>query len=247
MKISHREEVKEYYQNETVADRYITKRFSEPLNYLEHQRQVQILNSIIKSSAAQQILEFAPGPARITAEIEKEGGTSIDSSKQMLNVARERMEKTGKKWTFKEGDILNLDLQEKYDLIFSFRFLLHFHQEERKKIYQQARKGLKKNGYFVFEVMNKEVVLPLRRMMGNKKYFVYDKLYQKKEFIAEMEQNGFRVIRLYPILSHFWLQALFSRPFKIAGWKKMAKKTIVFWEKFESNQPYEWVALCQKK
>jgi SAM-dependent methyltransferase len=133
-----------------------------------------------------------------------------------------------------------MKMGKKVDLIFTFRFLLHFHREKREEIYQQALRLLKPDGYLVFEAMNARVVKPLRRLLGNKRYHVYDKLYLRHELIAELDQNGFEVVKLYPVLSHFWIQTLCSRPFK-------NEKVVRFFERFPSSQPYEWIVLCRKK
>ncbi len=251
VKIAERSEVEHYYKNADVAEHYITKRFTDPLNVIEHKRQVAILNKIIKDQKCTAVLEFAPGPARVTAELDIENGTSIESSPSMIKIAKQRMKQQKKKWNFIQGDVFNRhtykEVQKKYDLVFCFRFLLHFKYNERKTIYQQAQATLKEDGYFVFEVMNKDVVLPLRRILGKKRYFVYDKLYTKKEFIREMEENGFQVVALYPVLTHFWLQTVFSRPCNILKMKRTAEKIVFFFEKFPSRQPYEWIAVCQKK
>ena len=153
-----------------------------------------------------------------------------------------------KKWSFVNDDVFKYKTKnnKKSDFIFAIRFLLHFKAGERKKIYQQAHHLLNNEGLLAFEVMNKNVVLPLRKLLGKERYFVYDKLYTKREFKEEMENNGFKVIRMFPILKHFWLQALFSRPLKILKMHKLARKIIFFLERFNSGQPYEWIALCQK-
>ena len=247
--ISTPHDVKNYYQQQEVAENYIEKRFTEPLNIIEHQRHVALLNEIIAKFHCQKILEFAPGPARVTAELAAAGGTSIDSSGSMLALAQQRMQHAGKKWNFVEGDILNLNLnlKQRYDLVFCIRFLLHFQELEREKIYQQAALALRPGGYLVFEAMNKKVVLPLRRLLGKRRYVIYDKLYQKEELREELEKNGFRVVKLSPLLNHFWSQAFFSRPLKILGLKKTAQRWINFLEQFPSENPYEWLVLCQKK
>tara|TARA_Y100000310_G_scaffold249098_1_gene255117 strand:- start:5737 stop:6480 length:744 start_codon:yes stop_codon:yes gene_type:complete len=247
MTIHKQKEVKNYYQREDVASKYIKKRFTEPLNYVEHKRQVKIINKIIKRNNVKKLLEFAPGPARLTAELDFKNGTSIDSSASMINVARQRMQEINKPWKFLEGDIFDLKLKSKYEFIFGIRFFLHFKLEERKKIYRQAYNNLEPDGLLAFEVMNRNVVLPLRKILGKKRYFVYDKLYLRKEFIREMNGNGFKVIKMYPILKHFWWQTLLSRPFKIAKMNNQASKIVSFFERFKTKNPYQWIALCQKK
>ena len=251
VRVTERSEVEKYYQNADVAEQYITKRFTDPLNVIEHRRQVELLNKIIQDKKCTAFLEFAPGPARVTAELNVENGTSIESSPSMIKIAQQRMKEKRKKWNFVLGDVFKLhndkQLHKKYDLVFCFRFLLHFKYAERKAIYRQAHTALKENGHLVFEVMNKNTVLPLRRILGKRRYFVYDKLYNKKEFIREMEENGFQVVALHPVLTHFWLQTVLSRPLKMLGMRTMAEKSIALLEKFLSTQPYEWIAVCRKQ
>ncbi len=245
--ISTPQQVQHYYQQQEVAKKYISKRFTEPLNVVEHRRQVNIINTIIKERNCRHLLEFAPGPARLTVELIAENGTSIDSSANMLAIARERMQSMNRRWNFLQGDILTIKLKPAYDLVFCIRFLLHFQPAEREKIYAQARSALCPGGYLAFEAMNKKVVLPLRKVLGMKKYIVYDKLYTEQELVREVEQNGFRVITLYPVLNHFWLQMVLSRPLKLLNANKIAAKLITSLEKWPLAQPYEWVVLCQKK
>ena len=249
MKLITPKEVGDHYRQESLVQEYISRRFSDPLNIIEHQRQVSILNKIINENQCQQVLEFAPGPARVTAELEIDGGTSIDASAEMLEIAKARMRQRGKSWTFLQQDLFKIPtrMKKKYDLIFAFRFFLHFQKEHRQILYQRAFHALPEGGYLVFEAMNRRVAGSLRKILGEKRYFVFDKLYSRKELAAELEENGFGLVRLYPVLNHFWLQALCSRPFKLLGWLKKAEKSVVFFERFLSQQPYEWVVLAQKK
>ncbi|MEK6939472.1 MAG: class I SAM-dependent methyltransferase [Nanoarchaeota archaeon] len=247
MKISTPTQLREYYQQTEIAEEYIAKRFSEPLNIVEHQRQVKLINKIIAERGIKNILEFAPGPARLTIDLEATDGTSIDFSEKMISIAKQRMGVVGKKWNFIKGDILTIKLKEKYDLLFCIRFILHFQQEEREIIYQQARSALCKGGYLVFEALNKKKVERIRNILGRKNYHIYDKLYTRQELEKEVERNGFKVLQTYPILNNFWCQAILSRPCKMLGMKSASVKIINLLEKIPSSQPYEWIVLCQKK
>ncbi len=245
--VETKEEVLRYYERDDVVKEYVRKRFFEPLNAVEHQQQVKILNYLIKKTNSRDILEFASGPARVTADIEAQGGVSIENSQNMIHLAEKKMKEKNKAWTFQQGDIFALRLNRTFDLIFSMRFFLHFKYADRSKLYLQTKKFLKKDGYLVFEVMNRNTVLPLRKLLGRQRYFVYDKLYTKAEFTKEMCEHGFKVLKFYPVLSHFWWQTFLSRPFKLLHLFDLAQKLILLVEHKSSTNPYEWVVLCQKK
>ena len=252
MTIKSPEEVKKYYQEQKTAKDYINRRFTEPLNVIEHEQQIFFLNHTIKKTNSKNIVEFAPGPARVTVDLDITNitrGLSLDASKSMLSIAKERMQNANKRWQFKQADLLStrLNLKTKADLIFCFRFLLHFHPKERTIIYQQAKSNLKENGFLIFEAMNKTTVKPLRFLLGKKRYFVYDKLYTKEELKKELSQNGFKVLKLHPIIKRVYLQSLLSRPFKLLRQNKTAEKIIRQVEKIPSTQPYEWIVVAQKK
>jgi len=254
MTITKPEDVASYYQQISIAENYITKRFTEPLNKIEHQQQIKIINQIIQQYQPKTILEFAPGPARLTTDLitsTTTTGTSIDASDEMLTIAKNRMHQhhPTKSWTFLKADILNSSLPhpQPANLLFTIRFLLHFHTDDRKKIYAQAHKHLTKDGILVFECMNKTIVKPLRLLLGSSRYIVYDKLYTKKEIIQELEENNFKIIKMYPILNHFYTQSILSRPFKLLNQHHHAETIISLFEKIPSTQPYEWIILAQKK
>ena len=57
------------YQDAGVARRYVEERFRTPLGALLHDRQSQVLRSVIAAHAAPDVLEIAPGPARLTTSV----------------------------------------------------------------------------------------------------------------------------------------------------------------------------------
>ena len=245
--ISKRQFIKEYYTKKEIADRYVSSRFKDPLNVVEHLSQVRFVNKVISKYTCNNVLEVAPGPARITEHIFLNRGTAIDSSDEMITRAKTRMRTAGKNWEFIKGDAFNMNFSKKFDLIYTFRFLLHFKLRDRAKLYSKCSEALKPNGYLVFEVMNRDCVFPLRLLLGKKRYFIYDKLYSKSEIINELDNQGFTVLEISPVLRSFWIQALISRPFIICGLKNVALGVVRVLEKYIGQSPYEWVLLCQKK
>jgi len=246
MQIDNKDELIEYYTRENIVNKYIGKRFVEPIFIVEHKKQVSFVNYAINKYNLKNPLELAPGPARLTIEIKSEKGVGLDSSERMLRVAEKRMAQLKKKWKFVKGDAFNLKFNSQFDLVFSFRFITHFKEKERLKLYSQIRKALKKDGYLVFEAYNEKKVRIVRSFVGKKKYPVYDKLYSEPELIGELTKNGFKVIKVSPVISHFWTQMFISKFLSFFKLNKLSKDIISKIERIKSKNPYEWVILCQK-
>ena len=63
-------DIRRYYGDERVSDRYIDRRFSHPLGRLLHQAHVRFVNAVLGGRHVRSVLELAPGPARVTAEVD---------------------------------------------------------------------------------------------------------------------------------------------------------------------------------
>lgn len=247
MKISGRSRLKKYYQKKEVASEYIEKRFSVPIYSSEHDKQVLIINSLIKKAMPEKILEIAPGPARLTKEI-KSTGIAIDNSESMLRIARKRMENSSFRWKFVKGDAFNLKFPKKsFDMVFTFRFIRHFDREDRKKIYRQVRNVLADGGYFVFEAPNRRKNRVVRRIVGEDKYNVYDFFTEEKEIVSELESNGFEVLQMIGTSKHFFTQVLISKISDFLKIGNVGKKLIKTFDKLHGENPLEWVIICRKK
>lgn len=242
------DEITGYYKDKTVAAEYTQKRFSEPIFRVEHKRQVEILNSIIKRYHCKKILEIAPGPARLTRDIDAADGTAMDSSEEMLKLAKKAMGKRLKNWNFVKGDAFNLKFKEhSFDMVFTFRFLFHFKAPKRKEFYGQVRRVLLDKGIFAFEALNLKKVKPVRKFVGEKKYNIFSEMFDRDKLCAELRENGFQVIKMFPHISHFWTEMLVSRVFSMIKLGRLAEMLITLMEKINSRNPYEWVVLCQKR
>lgn len=238
-------EIEEYYKDKDIVKKYISKRFTSPIYQLIHQKQVNAINKVIREINPKKLLEIAPGPARLTAELEYENGISLDSSEEMLNIAKERMK--GKPWRFIKGDAFNLNFENESDLILAFRFIFHFKKEKRDEIYASINKALKKNGFLMFDAINLKKAKKIRKIVGKDGYEVYDKLYTKKELIEELERNNFKNIRLLKSIKRFWTQMLISKISEKIKIQKIGMKIIKKLEKIKGGDPYEWIVICQKK
>ncbi len=248
-KVEGKKNIRDYYKDKKLVDEYIETRFKIPIGLVEHKQQVNFVKKVIKDYNLKNVLEIAPGPARVTVEIRDiEQGYAIDSSRSMLELAKKRLKLHGNdKWRLKEGDVFNLRFKKKFDLVMSFRFLFHLHKKEREKIYSEVRKSLRDDGLFIFEAINKYKAKTIRKIVGEDKYEIYDKLYKKKDLIKELEENGFKVLRLKESINHFYINIFISKLSVLLRVERVGERLIEFFEGFKSKNPLGWVVLCQKK
>ena len=207
-KITTRKDLKEYYFNKDLVDSYIEDRFKHPLGRILHESQVDVVNTAIQEYTVKDLLELAPGPGRVSFEINGfQKGVMIDASENMLDLAQKRLRNTNnyEKWSFEHSDIFDYTTDQVFDLVFTFRFIRHLDDEKRVQIYSKIREFLKDKGLLIFDAINYHVSYPLRQK-APKAYPVYDKLYTRKELIQELHDNGFHVINMRSVQCHFRLQ-----------------------------------------
>jgi SAM-dependent methyltransferase len=243
------ESIRSHYRDGLIVGSYLTERFSKPLGRVQHQVQVDIINSVIHSCHIDNILEIACGPARLTAEIEGfQKGIAIDTSDQMLEIARQRTRNKGK-WEFIKGDAFKLDFAERFQLIYTFRFVRHFRSADRMKLYNAIHKLLDDHGILVFDAVHYEKLAYVRKIenRGQGKE-VYDKVYQSgKELENEMGAAGFEIVELKGLIHHFYIQAVISRISNKLRFDNIGIRMIRSLERYPLGRPLEWIVTCVKK
>ena len=245
--------VSKLYKNQTVADSYIDKRFVFSWQRILHNKQVSTINNAIMEFTPDNILEVAPGPARLTTEITGvKKGTLLEYSEEMLTVAQKRLKEKNLQgvWDVKHGNAFELDkLNEHFDFIYTFRFIRHFHLEDRGRLYNGLSERLSSNGLLMFDVVNK----PTRDKLDKKvkqpskdSLPVYDVTYTEFEFRNEMGKFGFEVISLTPVLPLFAIQNLISCKLDDVV-PKLSNTIVHLLEAIPNSNPLEWIALVKKK
>jgi len=247
----HKERIRSLYSENKVSENYIKERFTSPIGRALHEAQVNFVRSIIIKYGLKSSLEIAAGPARLTVDIAKgnEGikGTIIDGNHNMLLLGQKRLRERGVDglWHIVEGDTFSLPFNKNFQLIYTFRFIRHFHSEDRIKIYQQIYQHLIKGGLLVFDAVNYDVSYPLRVKDGLDNYPVYDKLYRFKELGEELKANGFEIIDYRSIQKNYLSQGF------IQIWIAPRSYSLAYWlikmiEKLNIGEPLEWIILCRK-
>ena len=149
------------YQDAEVAGTYVEQRFARSWTRLLHDKQVAQVNQAIETYQPELVMEVAPGPARLTTEIRGvTNGVLVEYSHEMLAEAKQRLEQAGvgSIWDVRHGNAFELKVQNiQCDFLYTFRFIRHFHEEDRTRIYQNIRTCLKPGGLLMFDVVNRTV------------------------------------------------------------------------------------------
>ncbi|HLD11188.1 MAG TPA: class I SAM-dependent methyltransferase [Candidatus Nanoarchaeia archaeon] len=212
-----RSEFKRYYQDERVVKYYKSEEYFENLVL---RLQAEFLNNLILKRNSDLVLDLACGLGRVEQDLFGfRQGVALDSSQEMLSVARQLL---GKKWIVVEGDVFNLNFQEEFfDLAYSFDFIDRFDISDRFLIYKQIFKVLKKNGLFVFDILDKEI----------------------KDIIEnEINRNGFNILKIqsyikYNSFKYFFKLLPETRAMRVAY--KLEKQNGI-------GKPFGWLFLCER-
>jgi ubiquinone/menaquinone biosynthesis C-methylase UbiE len=75
--------------------------------------------------------------------------------------------------------------QNTFDAVFTIRFIRHYRNLERIKIYSEISRILKNNGILIFDVLNKDMDTDAHRRP------MYDEAYSLDGIVSELRDNGF--------------------------------------------------------
>lgn len=218
-----------------------------------HQKQVAAVQGVLQTRRPADIVELAPGPARIACELDAvPHGIMVDRSAEMLALARERLTRAGlqTRWDIRQGNAFALhDLYAQCDFLYSFRFIRHFQHADRVRLYQEIASCLRPQGVFMLDVVNQTVrqrADAKQPAVPEGELAVYDATYTSASFHQEMLAHGFDVVHMTPVVAHFTLQSWMSYRLD-RRWHALARWTVQTLEHVPSTQPLEWVVLCRKR
>ena len=244
--------VKSLYEDVKVAEEYINQRFGHAWGKLLHCKQAMAVDRLIDEIGVENVFEIAPGPARLATELKGvRHGLMLDNSAAMLAVAQRRLQSAGLAgiWELHKGNAFQLEnLGEKFTFIFTFRFIRHFRKEERVRLYASISECLNPRGLLMFDVVNKTVRREIESRNSNRpdgELNVFDETYSAESFKEEMNKNGFHVLRLQPVVNHFFVQSWVANRL---GYRfpRLAYALVCVLEIIPSKAPLEWIALCEK-
>jgi hypothetical protein len=241
------------YQDAEVVSRYIDERLRHAWWRHLHQVQVGVLNRLIAEHPEGRVLEVAPGPARLAPDLRGvHGGVMVEASPQMIQVARDRLERAGLSdaWDVREGNAFDLeDLGGGFDLVYSFRFIRHLERGERDRIYRQLSGCMASGGRLAFDAVNRptRTRLDARSAPGEGALDVFDVTYDAPQELAEeLRPFGLGLESATPVLNRFDLQSALSYKLddRLPG---AALGLIRLIERLPSRNPLEWVVVFRKR
>lgn len=194
--------MKEYYQQQEVADKYTEVRFtSKALKYFDmlERCNIGIILDCFSGGSVPQILDVACGDGRITSECIKHGKcTSIDASPAMLGIVGSRFEGDENKPETRICDVITDNIEGSYDAVTCFRYVRHFEYRTRRLIYKKFADCLRGGGLLIMDIPNIDFELRLKEVTGWENYNIYDVFWTKEGFIRELESSGFSVKYMIP-------------------------------------------------
>ena len=236
--------IAEFYDDPQVVDTYLQNRKAQPLGSVLHARQVGYLNQVLDELSPRRVLELAPGPARLSADLRPVPvAVGMDFSPRMLAEARRRTRARGLTWHLVRGDGFALPFASRsFDLAYSVRFVRRFEREPRRRLYAEIQRVLRPGGHLVLDAQNRLVAGEHRE--GRTGYPVYDELWRRDELVDELESVGFRVRHLEGIMRRFtWQWRLHRlRRFRLGGAARLLIRAL---EWTSDANPSTWMVLCQ--
>jgi len=134
--------IKEYYQNDGIADRYDAERFASlsgrTFDALEKRALRRMIRRAVAGSSAPSVLDVPCGTGRITRVLLEEGlsVTGADISCEMMAIAEKKCAAHADRLQFQRLDLDAVDLPEnQYDLVSCVRMLHHLDAVTRRAIF----------------------------------------------------------------------------------------------------------------
>ena len=238
--------LQQFYDDPKVVGSYL-KRKESPIGAVLHARQVEFINDVIRELKPERLLEIAPGPARISAELDPVPlAVAMDFSPNMLAEARRRTRAMGRPhWNFARGDGFRLPFKTaSVDFVFTIRFIRRFERASRENIYREIHRVLRPGGHLVLDAQNRLVAGPHRASRGG--YNVFDELWLRDELVAELDAAGFAPLRLEGMIRRFALQWQLHRlrRFRLGGPARLLIRAL---EWTPADNPSTWMVLSQAK
>lgn len=191
-----------YYSNKNVVKTYDSKRFGGVKGRIYRRLELSLVENLIKSISqnVKNIVEIGVGTGFVTQLLTKYGKvTGIDLNEEMLFIAKKKL----KNVTLKKGDVLKLNIKNKYDLAVSVRVISHFSKGDVNLAFSNISKILYNGGFFIFNFENPSLMrIILRRFTKWGSTHTYQ--YPLQEIRSIVNSSGLQIDKIL-FIDHFFL------------------------------------------
>lgn len=193
---------KRYYQNKSVADSYDSLRMKGIKGGITRCLERAAVDLLTGKAKKQKILEIGVGTGFISKILLKKGLF------HGMDISQEMLKKAGEIGNIKltKGDILNLKIKNKFDIIVTIRVISHLSKKDALRALLNINRALKKNGEAIFNLENKSVLRRILRKITNWGS-TYTYQYSEREICEMAEKSGLKVDKILYI-DHFFILPL---------------------------------------
>jgi len=185
------EAVRSHWKDKTIVEGYEQSRYGNIRRSLSHYLDCDAIDAFIKNNFGNEdilLLDLACGTARLTRTIFRQNRKiiSMDYSENMLLDAKNKAERQSMPFYPVRADGFCLPFKtNSFNGIFTVRFIRHYKEAERRKIYAEIYRILKPTGILILDVLNSDI----DKDAYNRP--VYDETYTFQEITQELKENGF--------------------------------------------------------
>lgn len=186
---------------------HLSKMYDYLMDDVDYDHWVQYLDLFITNnySNAESVLELACGTGNITSLLAQKNYRidAVDLSEEMLTVAQEKLKNNMGKVRFIHSDMLELDLNKKYDVILCLCDGVNYitDLEDIDHLFGNVYDLLNENGLFIFDISSE---YKLAKVLGNNTYaenfddfsYIWENFYDEEsrmlefDFTIFLEENG---------------------------------------------------------
>jgi len=192
--------IKDYYQNDNVAQTYDRERFASLpgrlFDRLEKRALIKMIDRVRAEIPAPSVLDVPCGTGRITELLLSRGltVTGADISREMIDQAKIKCQKYFERISFQTLDLDSADLpKNQYDLVACIRMLHHLNSESRKGVFKSLAKLSKR-----YVLVNISLSSPFYRLRRKVKRWLGQGVSRESstwlELSEETSQAGLQVV-----------------------------------------------------
>lgn len=237
-------EIKASYEGKDLASGYVQRRFQSELGLLLHRKQIEAVRTAIEQTQPDRVLEIAPGPGRLTRDIHAPGEHwCLEFNQGMIEVGKASC---GPHVRWVRGDAFALPFAEPFDLVYTFRFIRHFKDADRRRLYEQVRNALRPGGLFLMDAVNAVVSRPMREQ-NPQNFPIYDVLYDSLDDLKrELAKAGLPVRQVVEVQKRYDLQ--FKVQNLVGPRSRWLTRAIIHALERTSRGPcLEWIVTCARE